>query len=86
LQEIVNTLFLQIILYKTLFATNFCRKYLQILLWKKTCKKLLTIFLKIILYKTLFATNFVGNTCKFYNFVGNKFNRLKIVINKIFGN
>jgi len=26
-----------------------------------------------ILYKTLFATNFVGNTCEFYNFVGNNY-------------
>jgi len=27
------------------------------------------------LYKTFFATNFVGNTCKFYNFVGNDYPR-----------
>ena len=28
-----------------------------------------------ILYKILFATNFVGNTCKFYNLVGNDYSR-----------
>jgi len=55
------------------FENFFRRKYLQILLWKKICKKLLLIFLQNILYKTLSATNFVGNTCKFYNFVGNDY-------------
>jgi len=35
--------------------------------------KLLPMFLQNILYKTIFATNFVGNTCKFYNFVGNNY-------------
>ena len=25
------------------------------------------------MYKTLFATNFVGNTCEFYNFIGNNY-------------
>jgi len=34
---------------------------------------LLPIVLQNILYKTPFATNFVGNTCNFYNFVGNNY-------------
>jgi len=34
---------------------------------------LIQIFLQNILYKTLFAKKFVGNTCKFYNFVGNDY-------------
>jgi len=38
---------------------------------KKIYSKLLLMFLQNILYKTLFTTNFVGNTCEFYNFVGN---------------
>ena len=41
-----------------------------------------------ILYKTLFVTNFVGNTCKFYNFVGNNYprrNYLQIKILRKFG-
>jgi len=42
-------------------------------LLKTNCKKLLPISLQNILYKTLFATNFVGNTCNFYNFVGNHY-------------
>jgi len=36
-----------------------------------------------ILYKTLFATNFVGNTCKFYNFVGNDYPRRNYLSIKI---
>ena len=31
---------------------------------------MLLIYLQNIFYKTFFATNFVGNTCKFYKFVG----------------
>jgi len=42
---------------------------------KEICKKLLPNFLQNILYKTFFATNFVGNTCKFYNFLGNNYPR-----------
>ena len=56
-----------------LFWNFFRRKYLQILLWKKICQKLLPIFLQNILYKTLFVINFVENTCKFYNFVRNDY-------------
>jgi len=42
---------------------------------KKNCKKLLSIFLKNILYKTFFVINFVGNTCKFYNFIKNNYQK-----------
>jgi len=45
------------------------------LLWKIFCRKLLLIFLQNIFYKTLFTKNFVGNTCEFYNFVGNNYPR-----------
>jgi len=57
------------------FKIYFCKKYLQILLWKFFCRKLLPIFLQNILYKTIFATNFVGNTYEFYNFIGNNYPR-----------
>ena len=36
-----------------------------------------------ILYKTLFATNFIGNTCEFYNFVGNNYSRRNYLLIKI---
>ena len=42
---------------------------------KKKLQEIAANFLQHILYKTLFATNFVGNTCEFYNFVGNNYSR-----------
>ena len=42
---------------------------------KKNLQEISTNFFAKYLYKTLFATNFVGNTCKFYNFVGNDYSR-----------
>jgi len=68
------------LLKKLIFPVNFVLKIfsqeiLTSFVVKKNCKKLLSIFLQNILYKTLLATNFVGDTCKFYNFVGNDYPR-----------
>jgi len=40
-------------------------------------------FEKIFLYKTLFIVTIVGNTCKFYNFVGNNNPRWNYLLIKI---
>jgi len=48
---------------------------------KKIVRNCCQFFYKTILYKTLFTIKFVGNTYKFYNFIGNNYPRNELPTN-----